>query len=495
MKQTNSFASDILTLSSVPLFSQAIGIFLTPIVTRLYAPEAFGLQSIFGSIVTLIAVFSTMSYHNSLILPKNDNEAFNMLTVCIILIFIISGCAVLIISFGYDFIIQKSNTPELKHYLWLTPVFVFFHGLYQTLRCWNTRFKHFGKIAVSRVVETGGNKGFVLGAGFLGYTTGGSLISGVLFASILKNSILVGKLWQENKKRIKHIISREDLLAGVKRYHKFPMYSVWSELLSRIPAILTIFLIVHYFNRTLLGHYSLSLMVLTLPTTLVISSIMEAFSPRAAMAKHEGKHIELLLRVNERIVSLIIFPFMVLGIYGDILFKFVFGANWAEAGIIAQILVLRAFFEIIFVPALSFINIMEKQEVGLFRRIANITVVIVSLVVGGIYNNFYMAILMMALLEGTVIGGAGLYMMRIVKFPLLLMIKKLLFYFGICISLGFILASVRLWIDYSTLTILIIIGFSTAIYYTLLLYHDNELRLIIFTYIKNIFTSIKWLKV
>ena len=462
-----------------------------PIVTRLYAPEAFGLQSIFGSIVMLIAVFATMSYHSSLILPKTEDEAFLMFAVCIVLTLLITGFSVLIIFFGYDFIIQKSNTPELKYYLWLTPVLVFFHGLYQTLRFWNTRHKIFGRIAASRVIETISKKSLIIGSGFLGYTTGGSLIYGTLFASILKNLVLVGKLWQENKKRIKRIINLENLLTGAKRYRKFPMYSVWSELLSRIPDVITVFLIVHYFNKTLLGHYSLSLMVLTLPTVFLTSSIMEAFSPRAAMAKHEGKHVSLLLRVNERIASLTIFPFMVLGITGDILFKFVFGANWTEAGIIVQILVIRTFFEIIFTPAISFINIMEKQEVSLFRRIANIAVVVVSLVVGGIYNNFYLAILMLALLEGTVTGGAGLYMMRVIQFPLLFLLKKLLFYFGVCISMGIILLTVRLWLDYSTLTILATIGVSTTIYYALVLYHDKELRSIVFGIINGFISSRK----
>jgi O-antigen/teichoic acid export membrane protein len=489
MKQTNAFARDIITLSSVPLISQAMSIALMPIVTRLYAPEAFGLQSLFGSIVTLIGVFSTLSYHNSLILPKYDDEAFNMFIICIILIVVISGCSVLIIFFGYDFIIQKSQTPELKYYLWLTPFFVFLHGLYQTLRFWNTRLKHFGKIAAARVIETGCNKGFVLGAGSLGHTTGGSLIYSALFASILKSLVLVGKLWQENKKQIKHITTIEKLLAGAKRYRKFPMYSVWNELLSRIPSMLMVFLTIHYFNKTLLGHYSLALIVLSMPSVLLTSSIIEAFSPRAAMLKHEGKHVDLLLKVNEKIVSLTIFPFMVLSITGDILFKFIFGANWAEAGTIVQILVIRSFFEIIFTPAMSFINILEKQEVSSFRRIANIAVVVVSLVVGGIYNNFYLAILMLSLLQGMVTGATGLYIMHIIKFPLRTLINKLFFYFCVCISMGIILTTVRLWIDYSTLIILAIIGVSAVIYYTLLFYYDKELRTTIFDVIKG-FTRI-----
>ena len=71
-----------------------------PIVTRLYAPEAFGLQSMFGSIAMLIAVFATMSYHSSLILPKTEDEAFIMFAVCIVLTLLITGFSVLIISFG-----------------------------------------------------------------------------------------------------------------------------------------------------------------------------------------------------------------------------------------------------------------------------------------------------------------------------------------------------------------------------------------------------------
>jgi len=450
----------------------------------MYTPEAFGLQSIFGSIVTLIAVFSTMSYHSSLILPKTEDEAFIMLAVCIVSTFLITGLSVLIIAFGYDFIIQKSNTTELKYYLWLTPAFVFLHGLYQTLRFWNTRLRHFGKIAISKVVETGTNKGFVLGAGLFGHNTGGSLIYSILFASILKNLVLLGKSWKYNKKQIKYIVSIDKLWAGAKRYRKFPMYSVWNEFLSRIPAGLAVFIILHFFDRALLGQYSLSLMIITMPTVLFTSSVLEAFSPRAAMAKHEGKHVDLLLKVNKRITSFTIFPFMVLAINGDILFQFIFGENWAEAGVILQILSLRAFFEIIFTPVISLINIIEKQEIALFRRIANIITVVLCLVVGGINNNFYLAILMLTLLDGVIISGIGLYIMRIIKFPMLTLFKSLFFYFCISIALGIVLIIVRFWIDYSTLTILATIGVCTTIYYTLLFYNDKVMRIILFDVIK-----------
>lgn len=485
LKQNSSFVKDILTISAVPMISQIIGFFLTPIVTRLYGPEAFGLLSTFSSIIGVIAIFSTLGYHNSLILPKHNDSAARMLLVCFVAVIAISTISVLIVVIGKDYFLQKMKIPELKYYLWLTPIFVLLHGLFQTLRFWNARHKNFRKIASSRVAEVACNKGSVLSLGFLGYTSGGSLIFGVLFASIIKNLILFGKTWKEISKLFKSRLNWSILFADAKRYRKFPLYSMWSELLSRIPALITVVLVLKYFNQTVLGYYSLSLMVLALPTTLLTSSIMEAFGPRAAMAKHEGKHVDLLKKVYERIVSLTFFPFMVLGIFGDILFNFVFGANWIEAGVIAQILVIRAFFEIIFTPVLSLINIMEKQEVSLISQFLKIASVIASLIIGGIYQNYYLAILLLSLLDSTVIAAAGIYMMIIIKFPFLQMIKKVFFYLSLCIIFGIILVVIRIGLDSSIIIILPIIVLITTLHYSAVLYLDKELRGIMFSFIKR----------
>ena len=68
-------------------------------------------------------------------------------------------------------------------------------------------------------------------------------------------------------------------------------------------------------------------MVLSLPSVLISGSISEAFSPRVAMAKHENKHTELLEKLYVRLVAIIIFPFITLGIFGDRLFPIVFGSE------------------------------------------------------------------------------------------------------------------------------------------------------------------------
>lgn len=485
MIKQNSFIKDILTLSSVPLLSQILGLMLTPLITRIYAPEDFGLLNTFSSIVAFLGVFSTLAYHSSILLPKNDKKALDMLIVCLISTIFFTSFFFIIIFFFKNSIILRLNIPELKDYVFLIPIFIFLHGIYQTFRFWNSRFKKFKIIAASKVGEVITNKTTVLSLGLSGYNTGISLIYGVLFASVVKNSLLLINF----KKHISDLknFKWSDLLYGMKRYIKFPKYSLWSELLSRTPALVVVFLILNFFDSTVLGYYGLSVMVLTLPTVFITSSIMEAFMPRAAEAKHTNTHVDLLKEVYERVVSLTIFPFLVLGIYGDVLFGYFFGLEWIESGIIAQILVFRIFCEIIFNPIISLTVIIEKQQINLIRRVLNIVVISLSLLVGGFYQNYYLAFFLLSFSHGIATSLIGIYLMKIMKIKISEMFSKTNYYIGLILIFAFILIFIKINIEISFIVLILGILILTILYYYLVIIHDK----ILFSKLKDILINKK----
>ena len=113
-----SFSRDVITLTYVPLVSQILGILLTPILTRMYAPEAFGLAALFGSIVVIPAVFSTMGYHSAIVLPKSNSSAKILLLLCCCFIIFITGITIIITISMQDIIALKLNTPALINYIW-----------------------------------------------------------------------------------------------------------------------------------------------------------------------------------------------------------------------------------------------------------------------------------------------------------------------------------------------------------------------------------------
>ena len=229
----------------------------------------------------------------------------------------------------------------------------------------------------------------------------------------------------------------------------------------------------------MLGYYGLSLMVLSLPSKLISGSIGEAFSPRVAMAKHENKHTELLEKIYVRLVAIMIFPFMILGIFGDRLFPIVFGSEWIQSGVIVQILVFRIFFEIIFSPSLSLVDIMDKQELHLIRSIASSLISISALLLGAYYDSFYFALWSIVLLEGATIIIVGGYMMRLIHFPFLHSMKKLskpvfisiILILLLFLSEGFFLAN--------NLYFFGIIGLAFLIYYASVAYWDREMTRVV----------------
>jgi len=418
----------------------------------------------------LFAVFSTMGYHGAIILPKNDKTASSIMLVCFTSLITVSAIVFMVVTTGKAIIASKLNAPELVNYLWLVPFFVFFHGMYQTLRYWKTRMRRFDSLAASRVSEILVRKSYQIPAGLLGFGSVGSLIAADLAATIAKIIVLMRGVDIKVSSFNKNYFLK--LWAVAKRYKKFPQFSVGAEFFSRMPSAIISFIIIRYFGQEMLGYYGLSLMVLSLPSTLISGSVTEAFAPRVAMAKHDNGHTELLEKLYARLVIVMIFPFIILGLFGNRLFPIVFGVEWVQAGAIAQILVFRIFFEIVFAPALSLVDVMEKQELHVIRSLSSSLIAIVALMLGVYYNNFYLAMWCLALFEGISILILGGYMMRLIHFQFLLSLRKIVRFVLLSILLGVSLLYINQNFPINTFLFLGSIGISFLAYYGLAAYLD-----------------------
>ena len=61
-KSSHSFAENVLKLVTGSVFAQGIGLLASPIVARLFGPEAFGLAAIFSAIGSIIGVVVCLRY-------------------------------------------------------------------------------------------------------------------------------------------------------------------------------------------------------------------------------------------------------------------------------------------------------------------------------------------------------------------------------------------------------------------------------------------------
>jgi len=400
----SAFAADVFKLVTGTTLAQVVTILASPLLTRLYGPEAFGFLALFTSITSIIGVIVCMRYEMAIMLPKTDREAVNLLGLSLLCVVIVSGLTVPALYFGGDALLSLLHASGLGPYLILVPPFVFVSGVFLALNYWNSRTKHFGRLSIARITSSFTTTGTQLGAGFAGYATGGSLIGASLVGSSVSTAVLGGQIWRDDRTLLRESISWKGMLDGLKRYKKFPLIDSVSALLNTVSWQLPVFLLSAFFSPAVVGFYALGFRVLHLPMSLIGSAIAQVFFQRAAEAHRSGGLAFLVQSIAEVLLKIVVFPVMLLVIVGPEIFSFVFGDIWGEAGIYVQILSIWVIFWFLYSPLSTIYVVLEKQRLGLGFNIVNLSTRFLSLLIGGIAGSVYLALALFSFL-GVVVYG------------------------------------------------------------------------------------------
>jgi len=398
-----SFAGDVLKLVSGTTFAQALGVLLSPLLTRLYSPESFGVLALFTSITGIISVVACLRYELAIMLPERDEEAANLLAVSLLSVVAIAALSLLIVSLGRPLLLGLLRAPALGPYLWLVPLMVFFAGAFGALNYWNSRTKHFGRLSVVRVLSAVSTYTVNLGVGYAGHATGGTLIGAAVLGSALSALELGRRIWRDDKGLFRGAVRWHEMTEGMKRYRNFPLYDMWSGLLNTVSTQLPTLLLSAFFSQTVVGFYALGYRILSLPMSLVGSAIGQVFFQRASVAKADGTLTQVVESTLRRLMALAAFPFMLLAVIGPDAFAFVFGQRWLEAGFYVRILAPWLFFVFLGSPISTLYCVLERQRIGMLFNIALIITRAASLVGGGLLGDSRVALGLFAL------SGAALW--------------------------------------------------------------------------------------
>lgn len=476
-KPSSSFAANVLKLVTGSVFAQGLGVLVAPIVARLFAPEAFGVAALFASITGIIGVVACLRYELAIMLPKTDEEAANLLCLSLFFVFIITGISVLIIFFAGDVIVNLLNSPELKKYLWLVPVAVFIGGTSLPLNYWNSRTKHFGRLSIARIVSSVVAQTTKLGAGLAGFVSGGVLIGTGILGQIVSTFVLGGQIWRDDRKLFKANIRWENMIAGLKRYKKFPIITTWSLLLNTLSNQMSIWILAFFFSPIVVGFYAMTRIVLGMPAGLVGGAVAQVFLQKAAEANNYSNNLSNVVEgVFKRLVSLGIFPFLLLVFIGKDTFIIVFGIRWAEAGVYTQILSLSILFSFIASPISTLFSVLEKQGNGLFFNVIFFFTRTIAIIAGGLIGDERIALGLFAV--------AGVVCYSLLCFWLFtcvgLSLKKPLYYFAkytlYCIPTIGVIALTKWWLDAESVIVLIIGLLGGIVYYFTILREDKDLK-------------------
>jgi O-antigen/teichoic acid export membrane protein len=343
--------------------AQAIPIAISPILTRIYTPEDFGLFALFVAITSVFGSIANGRYELAIMLPNNDEDAINVSALGIIITCILSLVLLFTLVLFNNTICNILNNQDISLWLYFVPLVVFLIGSFNVLNYYNTRKKQFKDISKSIIIKSIVLAVLQLVIGFIKTGVTG-LISGQIISQIFANSRLVKNIIGD--KKLISAINIRKMIFLAKRYISFPKFSMPAILANTLSLQLTNILISAFYSLTTLGFYSLVQRVLGMPSALIGNSIGQVFFQEATLEKKKTGQANKTFKSTVKKLIIIGLPFYIfLFFVVKDLFLFVFGENWGQAGEYAQILIPLFFIRFVVSTVTSINSVFELQKVSL----------------------------------------------------------------------------------------------------------------------------------
>ena len=386
----NPFARSVSILAGGTAAGQAVVVLASPLLTRLYSPEDFGLLAVYASLLGIIGVVASLRYQLAIPLPEKDEEAAHVVVLSLLVVLGMTLLTILVVVFFRDPIAQAVNMPVLANYLWLLPLGLLLTGIYDIFNYWAIRIKAFPAIARTKLAQSLSMVGVQLGGFMLGPL---ALILGHVSGQAAGNTSL-GMLAIRNRWSLFSRVSLKNVILAARRYRRFPIYSTWGGAFNTAGTQLPPLLFAALFSASAAGLYMLAHRVLSLPTALLGNSIADVFLSSAADARRNNTLGELVNKLHSTLAKLAMPPALILFITGPELFSLIFGPEWQKAGEVARWLAPMLYIKFIISPLSRIFTVLEQQALGTLLQgvlfALRVTVLFAVAIMGG---NFLEAVI------------------------------------------------------------------------------------------------------
>lgn len=384
----NEFSANVAVLTLGSAGAQIIAVGFSPLLTRIYSPEAFGLLGTFLAMITLASPISTLAYHFAVSLPEKERDATDIVKISLILL-IISTTIIFILSLIFssylDYIFPNNYNNT---FLISLPLAVFSLAVYQINEQWLIRKKQFKSISIVTFVSSLISNIskmifgiFVKNVYILTYVSVVNMSLQAVLIIIFSNYFGTKVFLTKSLKLTAQRISRYKRILRI--YRDFPLYRAPQIFINILSESLPILMLTSFFGPASAGYYSISRLVLGTPTSVVGKAISDVFYPKIAIASRGKNNIALfILRPTLLLAVIAILPFTLLFIFAPTVFSFIFGSEWAEAGVYTRWLSIFFFFNFINKPSVAAVPVLGIQRGLLWYEMLSTAIKLIALAVG-----------------------------------------------------------------------------------------------------------------
>ncbi|MCW9057756.1 MAG: oligosaccharide flippase family protein [Gammaproteobacteria bacterium] len=383
----SKFARNVAIVASGTAAAQAITLAFSPVITRLYDPEAFGLYGVFMALVSILTPVAALTYPIAIVLPKDDRDAKGLAKLSFFIAMMVAmAIAVMFLTSG-ELLMELLGSEAIAPYVMLIPLSMLFVACTEIAQQWLIRKKLFSitaRVAVIQALLINSTKSGVglfhpVGAVLVVVAAFGSAFHAMLLWAGIRKSKTMPKKDGENNTSLSEL---------ARRHRDFPLYRAPQVTINALSQSLPILMLASFFGPAAAGFYTLSKTVMGVPSALIGKSVGDVFYPRITEAAHNKENLfRLILRATLALAAVGSIPFLLVIAFGPWLFSFVFGGEWVTAGEYAQWLALWFFFGFINKPSVAAMPSLNMQPWLLLYELVSTGSKVVALLIGFVYWN------------------------------------------------------------------------------------------------------------
>lgn len=413
--KSNRFARNFMKLFSATLLAQVITIALSPVLTRLYSPEDFGLYSVYMAIVSLIIVYATGRYEFAIAVAKTKEESEHLLRLVILMSLGSSMILVPIIAIFGEYFNEILGLEQSSSLLIYIPFTIVFLGIMQGLNYYYNRQKDFSSISSAKIVQSIGTGGFSVGFASFNFHSVGMILANIL-------GILVANLYNIVKTKVWKIFyfSKRDLIPIKKvaiKYKNYPLWNSTSAFFDVLAIQAPVLVLGYFFSSIMVGFYSLTVRVVGLPIIIISNAVAQVYLSEIAEKENKGESIEKIVKKAAQVLGGVgLIPTVILIGWGSSIFILVFGAEWAFSGELVGILAISYYMKFIIAPLSVVFLVKEKIKLlSIIQLVRAITTVITLILSSIVFKDFSSVIWSYVIHEILVYLITGYYIRKIIK--------------------------------------------------------------------------------
>ena len=309
--------------------AQLIPLLMSPYLSRVYSPSAFGMFGLYFNAVSMLGVIMSLRYELCIVLPEKDEDSMQLVYLCTGIAFA-NSLIILIISYVSSFWLSNISDYHLfKKYIWTIPVSALFVGIYQAFNYYLTKGKAFRASAINRVVQKSAEGVCNIGFGQL-QGSGGLIWSDmvgrflVLITAVFQSFRMKGRFFLPDFRKMKELSYR---------YRSFALNGTIPAFFNAVSLALPVYYISWFFDTEVAGQFNLSRMVLAAPISIITVNIGQVLMQRMSEIKNDEKAFRSLFMNVFRVLAVLGGILLLILVFFSVpIFGFVFGNVWKYAG-------------------------------------------------------------------------------------------------------------------------------------------------------------------